>query len=348
MAQNRFSINPPNILEALMTGVQGYEGAQKRAKQGDIDAARAEAGRAFQNGGDTRNVIARLVAAGDLPGAGVFSQLGKADTTDEIKEYNFDTAQRRARGEPVLPFGEWKSNLRRAGATSVNVNTGEKAFDKTVAEAEGKRFVDLNKAGQSAGAQLNSLDVMERATKDPNFYSGIGAERFALPLKQAISTFGGDPKAAASMEVFRSNASKQVMDSLGGSLGSGFSNADRDFVMSQVPGLQNTPEGNQQLIDISRKVAKRNQQIAQKARDYAKRNGGRLDSGFDDELAQWSEKNPLFPRTQAQPQTPSAPAQAAPAQAQRPPVRVNSKAERDALQPGTPYIAPDGSIRTKQ
>jgi hypothetical protein len=345
MAQNRFYVSPPNILESLMMGVQGYEGAQKRTREADIRSARTEAGQAFQAGGDTRGAIARLIGAGDIQGAGVFSQLGKADTTDEIKEYNFDTAQRRQRGDPVLPFGEWKANLRRAGATNVNVNSGEKAFDQEVAKGEAKRFLDLNKTAQSASSQLNSLDVMERAMQDPNFYSGVGAERFALPLKQAITTFGGDPKGAASMEVFRANSSKMALDSMGGSLGTGFSNADRDFVMGQVPGLPNTPEGNKQLIEVTRAVAKRNQQIAQKARDYAKRHNGRLDAGFDDELAQWAEKNPLFPQAQARPPQPAAP-QTAPQRGQ--PVRINSPAERDALPPGTPYIAPDGSIRTKR
>jgi hypothetical protein len=310
---NRFSISPPNILESLMLGVQGYEGAQKRGRENDIRAARTEAGQAFQAGGDTRGAIARLVAAGDIPGAGVFSQLGKADTTDEIKEYNFDALQRQARGQPVLPFGEWKVGLKLAGATKINnsVNTGENKYDNTLAEANAKRFLDFQKTGQAASSQLNSLNVMERAMEDPNFYSGVGAERFGLPLKQAITAFGGDPKGAASMEVFRANSAKAVMDSMGGSLGAGFSNADRDFVLSQVPSLQNTPEGNKQLIEVTRAVAKRNQQIAQKARDYANRHGGRLDAGFDEELAAWSEKNPLFSQAAVRPAQPAAPRQGA-------------------------------------
>lgn len=44
---------------------------------------------------------------------------------------------------------------------------------------------------------------------------------------------------------------------------------------------------------------------------------------------------------------PAAPAQA-PAAAPTAPVRVSSAQERDALPPGTQYVAPDGSVRTKQ
>lgn len=301
---NRFYVRPVNPLESLMMGAQGYESAQKRTREADLRTGRSEAGQ-MAAAGDSRGALARLLGAGDIQGAGVIATLGKSDTTDEIKEYNFDARQLRDSGRPVPSFGDWKAGLKRAGATNVSVNTGEKAFDKTLAEGEAKRFLELNKTGQSATSQLNSLDVMERATKDPGFYSGVGAERFVLPLKQGIAAFGGDPKGAASMEVFRANSSKAVIDSMGGSLGTGFSNADRDFVLSQVPSLANTPEGNQQLIDVTRAVAKRNQQIAQRARDYAKRHGGRLDAGFDDELAAWAEKNPLFPRTQAQPAQPA-------------------------------------------
>lgn len=348
---NRFYINPPNPLEALMTGVQGYEGAQKRAKQNELESAYKDVGAQITSGGGINSdVLGRLIGMGPqgTPLLTAVSALGKADTTDEIKEYKFDAQQRRERGQPVLPFGEWKTGLKLAGATKINnsVNTGENKYDNTLAEANAKRFLDFQKTGQAASSQLNSLNVMERAMEDPNFYSGIGAERFGLPLKQAISAFGGDPKGAASMEVFRANSSKAVIDSMGGSLGTGFSNADRDFVLSQVPSLQNTPEGNKQLIEVTRAVAKRNQQIAQKARDYAKRNNGRLDAGFDDELASWAEKNPLFAKAQTAPQV-SQPQTAAPAQGGQP-VRINSPAERDRLPRGTQYIAPDGSIRTKQ
>ncbi|WP_395451211.1 hypothetical protein ACHMW7_16295 [Aminobacter sp. UC22_36] len=82
---------------------------------------------------------------------------------------------------------------------------------------------------------------------------------------------------------------------MGGSLGSGFSNADRDFVTDQVPTLSNTPEGNRALIEVQKKIAQRKIQIAKLARDYAKTNEGRIDAGFDEALAGWSEQNPLFP-----------------------------------------------------
>jgi hypothetical protein len=160
-----------------------------------------------------------------------------------------------------------------------------------------KDFKTINEAGRKAQATLGTLSAMRSAMNDPNFYSGAGAESVVLPLKRAIIALNGDPKAAASMEVFRALANKSVLDNMGGSLGTGFSNADREFVVGQVAGLQNTPDGNRALIEITEKVQKRAVEIAKLAQNYEKRNG-KLDSGFERELTTWAEANPLFPEVE--------------------------------------------------
>jgi hypothetical protein len=195
-------------------------------------------------------------------------------------------------------------DLKRAGATNVNVNTGENEYAKTLAKEDAQRFTEYQKAGRNAVSTMGSLNRMESIVKSTDFYSGVGAESVALPLRQLNVMLGGDPKKAASMEDFRALSSKAALDGMGGSLGTGFSNADRDFIVNQYPSLANTPEGNMLRIDGLRKIEQRKIDIARLARDYAKRNNGRIDAGFDDELARWAEANPIFPR----------PAQSAPAQ----------------------------------
>jgi hypothetical protein len=303
---NPFSVNVVNPLEALMMGEQGFK--DMRGYQDDRlkRDARSQAAMALQ-GGDanaSRSALAQLIGVGDYQGAQVLGSLGKADTTDEIKEYNLSKAQG-FKGS----FTDWKTGLKRAGATSVNnvINSGEKAYDTKVGADYGQTFIDLQKGGRNAVGQVATLDQMEKLTEDPNFYSGIGAERFALPMKQAIAKFGGDPNAAASMETFRALSNKSTLDAMGGSLGSGFSNADRDFVIGQTANVGNTPEGNRQLIQTHKAVAKRAQQVAGFAREYAAKNG-RLDAGFDAQLARWAEANPLFKgQASAAPSAPAAP-----------------------------------------
>ena len=75
---------------------------------------------------------------------------------------------------------------------------------------------------------------------------------------------------------------------------------DDNFLNGTVANINNTPEGNRQIIGIARRVEQRKQEIAQFARDYAKKNNGRIDAGFDAALAEWSAKNPAFPQAKSQ------------------------------------------------
>jgi len=171
---------------------------------------------------------------------------------------------------------------------------GEVEYDKTVGKNYGETFIELQKAGRSAISTKNTLALMERLTKDPNFYSGFGAER-QMMLNKALASLGiTEPKVNAPNEVFTSLVNDVVLGKLGGSLGAGVSNADTGFLQATAPNLANTKEGNRLLIAITGKMVDRQQQIAQMAREYAKANGGRIDAGFDDLLDQFAQQNPLF------------------------------------------------------
>lgn len=182
------------------------------------------------------------------------------------------------------------------GGPGVNVTlSGERAYDSAIGTGYAKRFLDIQNEAQAAGRALNSLDVMSQAMTDPNFYSGA-ASGSIVALKRYASALGlPGADGIESMEQFNAAAKQAALESMGGSLGTGFSNADRDFVLDQVPNLQNTPQGNAALIDIQRKFATRRQQIGALAREYAAQNDNRLDAGFEDFVAKWAEQNPLFP-----------------------------------------------------
>ena len=74
------------------------------------------------------------------------------------------------------------------------------------------------------------------------------------------------------------------------------SNSDREFLMSMTPGLTSDPAGRKLISESMIKLAKRDQEVAKLARDYRKRKGN-LDEGFYDELAKFSDANPLFTKT---------------------------------------------------
>jgi hypothetical protein len=139
--------------------------------------------------------------------------------------------------------------------------------------------------------------MMEQSLADPGFYSGAAGPQ-VLQLKRYAAALGLDPEGVDSMESFNALTKQAALSNMGGSLGTGFSNADRDFVLDQVPGLQNTPEGNQRLIEITRRINERKIGIADLARRYAEQNEGRIDLGFDDYLRKFAEENPIFPEAE--------------------------------------------------
>ncbi|CAO4183380.1 hypothetical protein [Methylorubrum aminovorans] len=179
---------------------------------------------------------------------------------------------------------------------TINVAPGERAQDAAIGADYGKRFVELQRGATSARSTLSTIDTMERAMNAPGFYSGTGGQG-RLAFNRALTSLGiTDKETAAPAEVFDALANRLVMESLGGSLGAGVSNADVSFLQRTTPDLAKTPAGNRQLLSIARAVATRQQEVARLARDYAKANNNRLDPGFDDAVAQWAEANPLFPQ----------------------------------------------------
>ena len=199
-----------------------------------------------------------------------------------------------------LPSGSYQrdangkvSAVNQAGTT---INMGaEKAQDATVGKGYGEYQLDLATKGRNAGSTLNTLALMEQAMKTPGFYSGVGGEG----IKRANQFLGAlgvkDPRAASAAEVFDALSNKVVLDGLGGSLGPGISNTDRDYISRTAPTLAQSEQGNRDLIGVARKLAQRQQDVARLAREYAGKNQGRLDAGFDQVLDEYATANPLFP-----------------------------------------------------
>lgn len=201
-----------------------------------------------------------------------------------------------------------KIRLAEAGRSQINNNmpgqTTETAYDKEIGTKYANRFMEVQDKGSNASRGLNTIAVMRQAMNQPGFYSGTGAQavQYGKRLLSSLGVSDAEVNGLASMEQFSSMSKQAALDAMGGSLGNGFSNADRDFVTGQVAALDTSEPGNRALLDIQEKVLKRQQEIAKMAGDYANKHGGRIDAGFDSLLIDWSEKNPLFPNTGTQQQ----------------------------------------------
>lgn len=289
---------------------QGYDRGEQQAIKSNRRSVLEQLATGPDGNLDAKAGLTQLIRAGDLQGAAQFAQTAKIlqpESTDELKEYRLDQLQRQQAGLPPRSFFDYKSELRRAGSTKItnSIVTGDNQYSKTLGENDAKGYIDINKAGAVAQGKLNTLSALDNLMKDPNFYSGAGGDTVKRLRSAAVSLGIENPKVASSTEVFDALSKKFVLDLAGGSLGTGFSNADRDFLQGQVPTLQNTPDGNARLIQYMRAVAQREQQVAALARRYASQNKGRYDqAGFSEYIANWAEQNPLFPQSNSQRQPP--------------------------------------------
>src|SRR5690606_3571356 len=105
--------------------------------------------------------------------------------------------------------------------------TGERQQEKDLGAARAKTTIEMRQAGDKAYETLGRINIMRQDLETPGFYTGPGADLVAAG-KRVIAQLGGDSSSVASMDTFRAQANKIVLDAIGGSLGNQISNADRD------------------------------------------------------------------------------------------------------------------------
>lgn len=131
-----------------------------------------------------------------------------------------------------------------------------------------KEQADLYGARDQAQAARPQLDLL-KATLDPagNFRTGaltpaqatVGgyAEALGIQLPGGMS-----PSAVMNAQVFQKLVTKSTLDQMGGRLGAGISDADRNFVSQTMPQLSNTSAANRAIVAINDTA---NQRVLEKA-----------------------------------------------------------------------------------
>lgn len=180
----------------------------------------------------------------------------------------------------------------------VNLPGQEKAESKAVGEFFGKTYADIQSAGAAATNKINKverlntlLDGVQTGKLTP---FGVDIASTAASLGFKIDPKLGNKQAADALS--KEMALELRNPSGGAGMPGALSNSDREFLMSMTPGLTSDPAGRKLISESMVKLAKRDQEVAKLARDYRKKKGN-LDEGFYDELAQFSEANPLFTKT---------------------------------------------------
>ena len=170
-----------------------------------------------------------------------------------------------------------------------------------IGEGMGKRFNEIQDAGFKANSTITNMSrlagLLEGLDTGKLTAQGFEIAAYAKQLGIPISEKLDNAQAAAA--VANSMALELRNPSGGAGMPGAMSDADREFLTRMVAGLGRTPGANKLIIEGAAKIAERDKQVAQLARDYKRKNNGQFDDGFYDELRQFSEKNPLFPKVEA-------------------------------------------------
>ena len=150
-----------------------------------------------------------------------------------------------------------------------------------LAELDAKEVGDARKARDASIATINALNTLA-SYPDDKLISGafannrVGIANFLNTLGLASGT---DKERISNSQQYQKVAGDVILQTLGGKLGSGFSNADREFIASLVPQLETSPQARRALIDF---MQKKNQSIIQESvrmEDHFRANEGSL-KGF--------------------------------------------------------------------
>ncbi len=213
----------------------------------------------------------------------------------------------------------------------------QKKYGGSIGTYYGELYTSLQGASREGRKQSANLDRLDQLLDQTE--TGFGRE-FILKALKLGETLGfetagietGVAPGEAAMALSNEMALQLRNPAGGAGMPGQLSDKDREFLVSMVPGLGQTRGGRKLLIEARKKLAKRAEEVAALARKYHQKNGA-IDAGFEGELDQWSERNPLFTAEDF---------------TAREKVRLpapKSAAERDSLAPGTYYQSPDGQVR---
>lgn len=180
-------------------------------------------------------------------------------------------------------------------------NRQDNEFNKKVGGELGEQYASLLKADMNAPATISKYQRLGNLLGQVNTGKFKGA---TTDIKAAAKGLGIDLNAVGvTDDVAPAQAARALSNQLalelrnpagGAGMPGAMSDKDREFLLQSVPNLENDPKAIGKMIEYRTKIAQREQEVAKKARAYRKQHG-RFDEGFFDELADWSNKHPLFP-----------------------------------------------------
>jgi hypothetical protein len=186
--------------------------------------------------------------------------------------------------------------------TTINVGTGQKAFDAQRGKNEANRLKTLVSQADDSEQLVNTADSFLSFSKDVETGAFAPAKYKAAAWVQGLGldpnkTFGANVGAAQAMNAVGNQLALKLRKEMPGQL----SNQDVKFLVAANLNLGNTPSGNQLLANAIKLVAQRKREKANMAQQWADDHGTLR--GFDKAWEQYINDNPLFSQQQPPQQT---------------------------------------------
>lgn len=180
-------------------------------------------------------------------------------------------------------------------STTVHLPPIEGEEQKSIGKARGEAYYQIQTGATKAAAQLNNINAIDTLLKgvETNALTPVGMKVSGAARALGIDI---DPNLAAK-QAADAISSKLALDARstaeGGGMPGAMSDADREFLRNMNPNVAQTPEGRAMLIEVQRRILKRQQEVAALARQYRAKNGT-FDEGFANVAEANAAQKPLF------------------------------------------------------
>ena len=181
----------------------------------------------------------------------------------------------------------------KAGAASPG-SKGDIKAQEELGKASADQALNVGKAAQSAQTTMSDFANMHRALREDKISPGPVA-----PIARKFHQFMGEAgvqsyadQAALEDEMTRLGV-KQVMADLGGRLGAGISNADRDAIMEMSLNLSKSKGYNMALLEAAIKTQQRALEAQKWTDDYIKEHGS-IDANYMTAYSKWASDQPAL------------------------------------------------------
>ena len=179
---------------------------------------------------------------------------------------------------------------------------GEARAEVEIGEGLGKRYTSIQDAGFAANQKMQKLDRLGGllTSLDTGKMTPAGTE-LAAWAKSAGIPIGENLDNAQAAKALANEMALELRNPAGGAgMPGAMSDADRNYLQGLIASIDKTPGANKLLLEGMQKLSERDREVAKLAREY-KRQNGKFDEGFYDKLAEFSDKNPLFPKSSPKP-----------------------------------------------